>query len=92
MVKKEPPNEKRVASQLKKVNKTLDDLEKIWLDGGKNKYIVGGNQISVADIQACCELEQPGLAGYVVYKRHKLFTPHAGEEMFFKILKLTITH
>ena len=57
------PNEKRVAEHLKRVSKTLDDIERIWLDQGKNRYIVGGNQISVADIMACCELEQTAVSG-----------------------------
>ena len=63
MVTRKPPKEDKVESQLKKMNKTLDDIEKKWLEGGKNKYIAGGDQISVADLQAICELEQPGIAG-----------------------------
>lgn len=63
MISQTPPNEKRVAEQLERVNKTLDMIENIWLDGGKKKYIAGGDEISVADIMACCELEQPTIAG-----------------------------
>ena len=46
------------------MEETLDDIEKVWLAGGGKKYI-GGDNISVADIMACCELEQPRIiAGY----------------------------
>ena len=55
-------DDKKVASQVKMVNRTLDQIESIWLAGGKNKY-VAGDKISVADIMLCCELEQPGAAG-----------------------------
>ena len=63
MIKQAAPDDKKVANQAKRVKDTLDAIENIWLDGGKNKYIAGGDKISVADIQACCELEQPGAAG-----------------------------
>lgn len=63
MIKRKPPNEKQVSNQLAKMTKSLDDIERIWLNDGRNKYIAGGGKISVADIQACCELEQPSLAG-----------------------------
>ena len=35
-------------------------FERVWLDGGKKNYVVG-DKISVADILAVCELEQPSL-------------------------------
>ena len=37
----------------------------MWLAGGDKKYVVG-DAISVADILAVCELEQPSMAGYDV--------------------------
>ena len=46
------------------MNKTLDQIEQIWLDNGNNKYIAGGEKISVADIVAVCELTQPLMGGY----------------------------
>lgn len=39
----------------------LDTIENVWLDSGK--YIVGDNY-SIADIFAACEIEQVRLAGY----------------------------
>ena len=46
------------------MHKTLDAIENIWLDNGQKKYLYG-DKISVADIVACCELEQPLMAGLV---------------------------
>ena len=63
MLKQAAPNQKKVERHAKAVKGTLDTIENVWLNGGKNKYIAGGDKISVADIQACCELEQPGAAG-----------------------------
>ena len=42
---------------------TIKQIEQIWLDNGNKKFILG-DKISVADIFACCELEQPRIAGY----------------------------
>ena len=61
-IKQQPPNEKKVASYLRMMEKVLDQIETIWLDNGQKKYICG-DKISVADIVACCELEQPSMAG-----------------------------
>jgi len=61
-----PPNEASVAKQLEIMTKALNTVENVWLEKGKNKYITGSDKISVADIMACCELEQPSLAGYDV--------------------------
>ncbi len=51
-----------VAEKRKKMNDTLDVFERVWLDGGKKKFITG-DKISVADIMACCEMEQPSMTG-----------------------------
>ena len=48
--------------QRKLVDDCLDKFEQFWLDEGRKKYLVG-DKISVADIMACCELEQPAVAG-----------------------------
>ena len=61
-MKQELPNEKRVATWKKGMEKVLDDIERIWLENGAKKFICGA-KISVADIVACCELEQPSMAG-----------------------------
>ena len=52
-----------VTKYWERMHKTLDALENIWLKNGQKKYLCGGNKISVADIVACCELEQPLMAG-----------------------------
>ena len=56
-------NEKSVAGAKKMMESCLDEFEKVWLAGGKKKYVVG-DKISVADILAVCEMEQPTMAGY----------------------------
>ena len=58
-------NEKKVAAAQKSMEACLDDFERVWLAGGNKKYVVG-DKISVADILAACELEQPSMAGYDV--------------------------
>ena len=63
----EPPNEKRVQNFQKGMEKALKDIQEIWLENGHKKYL-GGDKISVADIIAVCELEQPSMAGYDVKK------------------------
>ena len=55
-----PVEEKKVARFQEEMEKCLGQIESIWLDGGKKKFI-SGNEISIADILACCELEQPGV-------------------------------
>ena len=63
MMTQKAPKDVVVEKQKQLVFKSLDAIEKIWLNDGKNKYIAGGDKISVADIMACCELEQPAMAG-----------------------------
>ena len=58
-----PIEEKQLENFWTKMNKNLDQIEQIWLENGKKKFICG-DKISVADIVACCELEQPKMAGY----------------------------
>ena len=57
-----PINKEELEKFWTRMNKTLDQIEQIWLDNGKNQYILG-DKISVADIVAVCELEQPLMAG-----------------------------
>ena len=57
-----PINKEELEKFWTRMNKTLDQIEQIWLDNGKNQYILG-DEISVADIVAVCELEQPLMAG-----------------------------
>lgn len=51
-----PVNEKRVAKLEDKMIETLDSIENIWL---KDKRYLGGNDISISDIVAICEIDQP---------------------------------
>jgi len=60
-------DEKKVAAALKGMEATLGDIETVWLNGGKKKFL-GGDSISVADIMAATELEQTSMAGYDVTK------------------------
>ena len=57
-----PINKEELEKFWTRMNKTLDQIEQIWLENGKNQYILG-DKISVADIVAVCELEQPLMAG-----------------------------
>ena len=47
----------------KNLEQCLNTIETVWLDNGNYKYLNGMTSVSVADIMACCELEQPTLAG-----------------------------
>lgn len=54
---------KQIADIRKRMEACLDQIENIWLAGGKRKYLVG-DQLSVADIFGVCEIEQTRLTGY----------------------------
>ena len=59
-------DERKVAAAEKTMVKCLDEFEGVWLRGGARRWVAGAEQISVADILAACELEQPSMAGYTV--------------------------
>lgn len=61
-----PVDHAKVKSWQGKMEATLDDIENVFLNNGKHNYIGGQEKPSVADIWACCELEQPSMAGYDV--------------------------
>ena len=61
---KKPVNAEAAKEAEGKMKATLDKIEAVWLDNGKNKYIAGGDSISVADIFAVVEMDQPIMAGY----------------------------
>jgi hypothetical protein len=63
MFQQKAPDMKEVEEWREKMNATLDVIERVWLDGGKNKYIAGGDKISVADLMAVAELDQPNMTG-----------------------------
>jgi len=56
-----PVNEQRVAQLEKKMIITLDLIENVWL---KNKIFLSGNEISISDIIAICEIEQTSKFGW----------------------------
>ena len=61
-VTQQPPKESSVARFQKGMEKNLEQIENVWLENGNKKYLCG-DKISVADIVALCELEQPSIAG-----------------------------
>jgi len=66
-----PVEDKKVARFKEEMEKCLAQIETIWLENGKKKFIIG-DEISVADLLAVCELEQPGMAGYDVFAKHPI--------------------
>ena len=72
---KAPINEKELEKYQTRMKKTLDQIETIWLANGKKKYLCG-DKISVADIVAVCELEQPLMAGLDVRTDRPLLTAY----------------
>jgi len=57
-----PMDEKKVAQFQKGMETVLDQFENVWLN--KNQSYLVGNELSIADLMAICELEQPSMAGY----------------------------
>lgn len=68
LMQNRPVNPKQVARYQAQMEDTLAQIENFWLEEGKKKYVGSDDKISVADIWACCELEQPAMAGYDVRK------------------------
>ncbi|KAK9887759.1 hypothetical protein WA026_000074 [Henosepilachna vigintioctopunctata] len=56
-----PADQKEVEKYEKALQETLDKIENLWL--GNNSYLCG-HKISVADLFAACEIEEPRLGGY----------------------------
>jgi len=65
-----PINEAAVQSWKVKMEQTLDEIERVFLDNGNNIFVGGQDKPSAADIWLCCELEQPSMAGYDV-RQHR---------------------
>ena len=59
MVNNTPANETEVEKAFQAMLPCLKQMEEIWLDGGKKKFLIG-DEITVADLLGLCELEQPG--------------------------------
>ena len=75
IMNKAPINEKELEKYQTRMNKTLDQIETIWLENGKKNYLCG-EKVSVADIVAVCELEQPLMAGLDVRTNRPLLTDY----------------
>ena len=45
------------------MNMSVDALERIFLNNGKNKYLNGFDDVTFADLWCCAEFEQPSMAG-----------------------------
>jgi len=69
----EPVNEKQVTffgTQLKSV---LDQIETIWL---KDRPFIAGKDLTIADLLAVTEMEQPGMAGFDIREGHPKITEY----------------
>jgi len=68
---KKPVDPVAVDKAFQAMQSTLKQMEEIWLDGGKKKFLLG-DEITVADLLGVCELEQPAMAGYDVFALHPI--------------------
>ncbi|XP_050435631.1 glutathione S-transferase theta-1-like [Adelges cooleyi] len=64
IITQKPPNETELTKLEKNVTTTLNLLNNVWL---KDKQYLCGNEISIADILAICEIEQTRIAGVDPY-------------------------
>ncbi|KAB7505696.1 Glutathione S-transferase theta-4, partial [Armadillidium nasatum] len=55
-----PPDEKKIAKFQGLMEEVLDKLEGIWL---KDTEFIAGDALSLADLLAICELQQPSIVG-----------------------------
>lgn len=58
MAGKAPDDDYVAEASKKQMDETLNTIEKLWLDEGK-PFIGGANEVSIADLFAACEIEQP---------------------------------
>lgn len=65
-VGREPGDDNVIGSALRQMEKTLDKIEDLWLvgDGAGAGFLGGQAQVSIADLLAAAELEQPRVTGY----------------------------
>jgi len=69
------PDLDQVADIKVKLNSTLDVIENIWLSKGDKPFLCG-DKISVADILAACEMEQPSMAGLTLTDGRPILTAY----------------
>ncbi|XP_044746206.1 glutathione S-transferase theta-1 [Coccinella septempunctata] len=60
MLTGQEPDQKIITRYAKGIKKTMDSIENLWLR--ENKFICG-NKVTVADLFAACEIEQPRITG-----------------------------
>lgn len=58
LITRKPANAKKVAILEQSMIENLDLLENIWL---KDKPFLSGDEISISDIVAACDVEQPSI-------------------------------
>lgn len=58
MAGKAPDDEYVAEASKKQMDETLNTMEKLWLHDGRT-FIGGSNELSIADLFAACEIEQP---------------------------------
>jgi len=63
----QPPNEDEAKKYAQLLEDVLKVFEEVWL---KDRPFVAGDELTVADLFAAAEMEQPGAAGFDVYKGH----------------------
>lgn len=66
-----PPKQSSVDRFQSGMEQVLVDFETYWL---KDSKFVAGQQVSIADILAVCELLQPVMSGYDVFKDHPVLS------------------
>ncbi|XP_045625652.1 glutathione S-transferase theta-1 [Procambarus clarkii] len=64
-------NTKKVAEFQDRMEVVLDQFENVWL---KKRPFIAGNELTIADLLAACELEQPGMADYDVFAGRPVLT------------------
>uniref|UniRef100_T1IZ07 glutathione transferase n=1 Tax=Strigamia maritima TaxID=126957 RepID=T1IZ07_STRMM len=63
-----PVDENQLKSYGKKIEEAVNTIETLFI---RNQPFLTGNEISVADVLAACELEQPLSVGYDIYGGHE---------------------
>ncbi|XP_053640277.1 glutathione S-transferase theta-1 isoform X2 [Cherax quadricarinatus] len=64
-------NTRKVEEYQNKLETTLHQFETVWL---KDRPFIAGDQLTIADLLAACELEQPSMADYDVREGRPLLT------------------
>lgn len=75
MMFKRPADEKQVARFESEMERCLSEISDVWLEGGNKKFLTG-DKISIADIVACTELEQPGMLLHIQLASFSVSTFH----------------